>query len=84
MEQAEFEALLFIDVEKRAAAEPAEQPGHPRYNGRPWTRLRDEMVATGSRTVADLPPGKVTLFYRSTKSAHADEKRFFRGLFGGK
>jgi hypothetical protein len=83
MQRVDFESLLFIDVEERAGAEPAPQPGHPKYHGRPWTRLRDEMVATGSRTVAELPPSKVRLSYRSTRSGDEGGTKFLRRLFGG-
>jgi hypothetical protein len=83
MKLADFESLLFVDVEERAAAEPTPQPGHAKYHGRPWTRLRDEMVVNGSMTVADLPSGQIKLFYRSTKSGDEGGKAFSQRLFGG-
>ena len=83
MKQAEFESLMFIDVEERAAAEPAPEVGKPKYHGRPWTRLRDEMLASGSPTVADLPAKQIALFYRATKSTEGSVMSAFRGLFNG-
>ena len=83
MTQAEFESLLFVDVEDRAATEMAAAPGEPRYDGRPWTRVRDEMVATGSLTVGDLSPKQIARFYRSTNSEGRGVMSALRGLFGG-
>lgn len=83
MKQAEFESLLFVDVEERAAAEAAPEEGKPRYQGRPWTQLRDEMVASGSLTVGAVPPKQVVFFYRSTRSADGGVLTALRGLFNG-
>ena len=83
MRQPEFEALLFVDVEKRAGTEPAPAAGEPRYHGRPWTRVRDEMLATGSLTVGDLPPREVARFYRALASEDTGFMSALRGLFGG-
>ena len=85
MRQAEFESLLFVDVEKRAATEPAPAAGEPRYYGRPWTRVRDEMLATGSLTVGDLPRRDIARFYRTTNSEDngGGVMSALRGLFGG-
>lgn len=83
VKESEFELLLFVDVEERASAEPDQQPGKPKYSGRPWTRLRDEMVATGVRTITELPAGQIRLFYASTKSTDDNAKSIFRRLFGG-
>lgn len=83
MRRAEFESLLFVDVEERATAEPVPQHGEPQYHGRPWTRLRDEMLATGSETITALPANKIELSYRSTNSLDRSVTRFFRHVFGG-
>jgi hypothetical protein len=65
---AEFESLLFVDVEERAAGEPTPAEDKPRYYGRPWSQLRDSMLAGGAKTVSELPEPAVAAFYRSTKS----------------
>ena len=83
MTQAEFESLLFIDVADRAAAESSPPHGKPKYYGRPWLQLRDEMVASGARTVADLPAKRIAVFYYATRPGNGSAKRMLRGLFGG-
>jgi hypothetical protein len=83
MRRAEFESLLFVDVEERSTAEPAPQQGEPKYHGRPWSRLRDEMLASGSETIAALPANQIEHFYRSTKSLDRSVISTFRHLFGG-
>ena len=65
----EFESLLFVDVEERAAGEPVPPEDKPRYHGRPWSQMRDAMLAGGAATVAELPASAVAAFYRSTSSA---------------
>jgi hypothetical protein len=83
MKRAAFESLLFVDVEDRAAPEPAPQPAQPRYFGRPWSQLRDEMIAKGASTVAELPAKTIESFYRSTESVNSATS-IFKGLFSGK
>ena len=70
MKQAEFEALTFDEVQDRAAGESDPAPGMPDYYDRPWTQMRDEMIAAAAKVVADLPPGRVDVFYHSTKSVY--------------
>jgi hypothetical protein len=82
MKRAAFESLLFVDVEEKAATEPAPQLDKPKYEGRPWSHLRDEMIARGSSTVVDLPANQIESFYGSTGSAKRS-KSMFRGLFSG-
>ncbi len=82
MKRAAFESLLFVDVEEKAATEPAPHRDKPKYDGRPWSHLRDEMVARGSTTVADLPAKQIESFYRSTQSAQRAKSKFM-GLFSG-
>lgn len=83
MKQVEFESLLFVDVEERAAAERTPREGKPRYLGRPWTQLRDEMVARGAKTIKELPADPSAVFYRSTGSGSGGGvTTLFRGLFG--
>ena len=82
MKRAAFESLLFGDVEDRAATEPAPQLDKPKYDGRPWPHLRDEMIAYGSTSVAELPTNQIESFYGSTQSARR-AKSMFRGLFSG-
>ena len=82
MKRAAFESLLFVDVEDKAATEPAPQLGQPKYEGRPWSHLRDEMIAKGSTRVAELPTNQIESFYGSTQSAQRS-KSMFRGLFSG-
>jgi hypothetical protein len=83
MKRAAFESLLFVDVEDRAAAEHAPQPGKPKYFGRPWSHLRDEMIAKGASTVGVLPAKSIESFYRSTESVNSATS-IFKGLFSGK
>jgi hypothetical protein len=82
MQRAEFESLLFVDVEERAAAEATPPAGKPKYHGRPWTQLRDEMLAGGAMSVAELPDRTIELSYRSTKSADRGVMSALKGLFG--
>jgi hypothetical protein len=51
---------------------PPEQvpPLHPAYYGRPWTQLRDEMVASGAKTVKELKPRRIAVFYGSAGQRH--------------
>jgi len=83
MDHTEFESLLFVDVEEHAAAESAPPEGKPKYHGRPWTQLRDKMLATGAMSVAGLPDRVIEISYRSTKSADRGVRSALRGLFGG-
>jgi len=69
MRQTEFESLMFVDVEARAAAEAGPRPGKPKYYGRPWTQLREEMVTSGAKTVGELSTNRVAVYYHSTKPA---------------
>jgi hypothetical protein len=82
MKRAAFESLLFVDVEEKAATEPARQLDKPKYFGRSWSHLRDEMIARGSSAVADLPANQIESFYRLTESSNSG-KGMFRGLFSG-
>jgi len=81
MKRAEFESLLFVDVEELAAGEPAPPEDKPRYHGRPWSQMRDAMLAGGATTVAQLPTSSVAAFYRSTKSDGRAVMSTFRDLF---
>jgi hypothetical protein len=81
--QADFESLLFIDVADRAAVESPPPHGKPKYYGRPWLQLRDEMVASGARTVAELPAKRIAVLYHATRPRHGGAQRVLRGLFGG-
>ena len=83
MTQAEFESLLFIEVADRAAAESPPPHGKPKYYGRPWLQLRDEMVASGAHTVADLPAKRITTFYQATLPGNGSARSILRRLFGG-
>jgi hypothetical protein len=83
MKRADFDALLFVDVEEHAAAEPAPPADGSRYDRRPWSRLRDTMLAKGATTVGELPEAKAADFNRSTKSADGSVLTAFKGLFGG-
>lgn len=83
MTQAEFESLLFIDVADRAAAESSPPHSKSKYYGRPWLQLRDEMAASGARTVAHLPAKRIAVFYYATRPGNGGAKRVLRGLFGG-
>jgi len=82
MKLVEFESLMFVDVAERASAEPAAPSGEPRYQRRPWTQLRDEMLASGAKTVDELSAKRIALFYRSTRSADGGVKSLFRSVFG--
>ena len=82
MTQAEFESLLFIDVADRAAAESSPPHGKPKYYGRPWLQLRDEMMASRAQTVAELPAKRIAAFYHATRPANGG-KRVLGRLFGG-
>jgi hypothetical protein len=83
MNQAEFESLLFVDVADMAATEPTPQPGEAKYHRRPWLQLRDEMLASGAKTVAELRADRIAAFYQSTRAADQGLLRALRGLFGG-
>jgi hypothetical protein len=83
MKRADFDSLLFVDVEDHAAREPAPREDAPKYDGRPWSRLRDTMLAGGATTVAELPEATVTTFYRSTGSGDGGVMAAVKGLFGG-
>jgi hypothetical protein len=67
MKRAEFESLLFVEVADRAVAEPTPPPGTDKYYRRPWLQLRDEMVAGGALTVADLRGDRIVAFYHATQ-----------------
>ena len=82
MKRPAFESLLFVDVEDRAGVELAPQLDKPKYFGRPWSHLRDQMIANGSSIVVDLPAKQIESFYRSTQSSKS-AKNMFRGLFRG-
>lgn len=82
MRQTDFESLLFVEVEKRAATEAGPPDGKPRYYGRPWTQLRDEMVASGARTVGELSTRRIAAYYQSTKSASGGAMSALKRLFG--
>lgn len=82
MRQADFEALLFVDVAERAASERTPQEGEPKYGGRPWTQLRDTMLASGAMSVAELPEQAIAAYYRSTGSADRGVMSALKGLFG--
>ena len=83
MKQAEFESLLFVEVADRAAAEPAPPPGKPKHYGRPWAQLRDEMVASGAKTVQELPASRILVFYQLTRPANGGVLSTLRRFFGG-
>jgi hypothetical protein len=83
MKRSEFDALLFVDVAERAAGEGAAPPSKPKYYGRPWSELRDEMVASGAKTVRELPARRIAVFYPKMVPANGGAKSIFRGLFGG-
>jgi hypothetical protein len=79
MKRAEFEALLFVEVADRARDESAFARGD---RGRPWTQLRDEMLASGAKTVEELRAEKIASFYKSTNAAEGGVLAAFKGLFG--
>ena len=78
---AEFETLRFIDVADRAAAESPPPHGKPKYYGRPWRQLRDEMVASRAQTVAELPAKRIAVFSHATRPANGGRR--LGGLFSG-
>ena len=82
MQRAEFESLLFVDVEENAAAERTPAEGGAKYDRRPWTELRDRMLASGALSVAELPERTISGFYRSTGSADRGVMSTFKELFG--
>lgn len=69
MKREAFEALLFVDVADRARAESGPPPGGNAEHDRPWLRLRDEMLAKGASTVADLPKARISSYYDLTGAA---------------
>lgn len=83
MRQAEFESLLFVEVADRAATEPAPSANEGTYGGRPWTRLRDEMLGSGAKTVEELRADRIAAFYKATNRADRGVLSSLRGLFGG-
>jgi hypothetical protein len=80
--QTDFESLMFVEVEERAAAEAGPPQEKPKYYGRPWTQLRDEMLASGARTVGELSSNRVALYYHSTRSAQSSVVDSLKRLFG--
>jgi hypothetical protein len=80
--QTDFEALMFVDVEERAGGEAGPPQGEPRYYGRPWTQLRDEMLASGARTVGELSTNRVAVHYQSTRSAYGGVIDSLKRLLG--
>jgi hypothetical protein len=80
--QTDFESLMFVEVEERAEAEAGPPQGRPKYYGRPWTQLRDEMLASGARTVGQLSPNRIAVHYHSTRSAYGSVIDSLRRLFG--
>lgn len=83
MRRTDFDSLVFVEVEERAGTEAAVSPhGTPKYYGRPWTQLRDEMLASGARTVRELPTSRVAAYYYSTKSADGSVTLLLQRLFG--
>jgi hypothetical protein len=83
MKPEEFEALLFIEVADRAATEPPPEHGKPKHYGRPWTQLRDEMVASGAKTVHELSSSRILVFYQLTRPANGGALSSLRRFFGG-
>ena len=73
---------MFVDVEERAGAEAGPPQGKPKYYGRPWTQLRDEMLASGARTVGELSANRVAVYYHSTRSAYGSVIDSLKRLFG--
>jgi hypothetical protein len=84
MNQAEFKSLLIIDVADRAAAEPPAPPEESKYYRRPWLQLRDEMVASGAKTVAELRADRIAALYRATNASDRGPLSPIRRLFGGR
>ncbi|MFZ0341692.1 MAG: hypothetical protein WAL31_05105 [Gaiellaceae bacterium] len=80
--QTDFESLMFVNVEERARAEAGPSQGKPKYYGRPWTQLRDEMLASGARTVGELSTSRVAVYYHSTRSAQRGVVDSLKRLFG--
>jgi hypothetical protein len=80
--QTDFESLMFTDVEKRAEGDAGPPQGKPKYYGRPWTQLRDEMLASGARTVGELSTNRIAVHYHSTGSAHSGLVDSLKRLFG--
>ena len=68
MERKDFEAMTLAEVSGRADAEGPPEHGKPKHYDRPWTQLRDEMVAGGAATIDDLTSTRVDLFYNLTRS----------------
>jgi hypothetical protein len=93
MDHSEFKSLQFVDVAARAsyesayestpAWEPAPPPGRPNHRARLWLGLRDEMTASGAKTVADLPAERIAAFYHSIESGDGSASSVFKRLFGG-
>jgi hypothetical protein len=82
MKQEEFESLLFIDVADRAAAEPAPPPDADKYYRRPWLQLRDEMIATDAKTVAELRADRIVAYYHSVNARGSGLLTALRDLLG--
>jgi hypothetical protein len=73
---------MFVDVEERAGAEAGPLQGKPRYYGRPWSQLRDEMVASGARTVGELSTNRVAVYYHSTRIPYGSVIYALKRIFG--
>ncbi len=52
-----------------------------KYYGRPWLQLRDEMIASEAKTVAELRADRIVAFYHSTNPPRRGLLTALRDLF---
>ena len=62
--------MTLEEVLERAQGEAPRQPGYPEYLDRPWSQLFDEMTMEGARTVCDLPPARVDVFFHPPRAVY--------------
>jgi hypothetical protein len=70
-----FEAMTVADVHARTAGEGDVRRGKPRYAGRIWTQVHDEMIDGEARTVGDLPRSRIRVLRAATSAQAAGLQR---------
>ena len=70
-----FEAMTVAEVHARTAGEGDVQRGKPRYAGRTWTQVHDEMIDGEARTVGDLPRARIRVLRAATSAQAASLQR---------
>jgi hypothetical protein len=72
VKRTEFESITLEQGRARAEAEPDPERGKPKYFGRLWAQIVDEMTAAGASTIGDLPEQRVTDFFNSSGAVYGE------------